>query len=69
MPGFAPIKKLDRTRLIVSVEGLEKRGKTHFAMTAPPPIAYFDMDIGAEGVVNKFEDRLAGTWPPPGVEI
>ena len=65
LPGFAPIKKLDRTRLIVSVEGLEKRGKTHFAMTAPPPIAYFDMDIGAEGVVNKFEDRLAGTWPPP----
>jgi hypothetical protein len=63
--GFADIKKPSRNRLVMSVEGLEKKGKTHLAMTAPPPIAYFDLDIGAEGVVNKFEDRLAGTWPPP----
>ena len=65
LAGFSDVKKPSRNRLIVSVEGMEKKGKTHFAMTAPPPIAYFDLDIGAEGVVNKFEDRIAGTWPPP----
>lgn len=41
-------------RLLVNVEGLDKGGKTHFAMTAPGPIALFDMDRGLEGVVQKF---------------
>ncbi len=41
-------------RLIMAVGGREKQGKTHFALTAPGPIAYFDLDIGTEGVVNKF---------------
>lgn len=41
-------------RLIISVTGREKHGKTHFALTAPGPIAYFDLDIGTEGVVEKF---------------
>jgi hypothetical protein len=65
LAGFAGVKKPDRHRIVMSVEGMEKKGKTHLAMTAPAPIAYFDLDIGAEGVVNKFEDRIAGTWPPP----
>jgi len=43
-------------RLIASIAGLEKTGKTHFACTAPGPIMYFNIDIGAEGVVNKFQD-------------
>lgn len=29
---------------------------THFACTAPDPIFYFNMDNGAEGVVNKFQN-------------
>lgn len=41
-------------RLIVSVSGREKSGKTHFALTAPGPIAYFDTDVGTEGVIEKF---------------
>ena len=41
-------------RLIESVEGPEKTGKSHHAFTAPAPIVYFDTDYGSEGVVEKF---------------
>jgi len=54
--GFVPAK--DRPagfpRIIISVSGLEKQGKTHFGFSAPGPIAYFSTDIGDEGVVEKF---------------
>lgn len=40
--------------LILALWGHEKTGKSHFAMTAPSPIAYFHMDIGGRRVVNKF---------------
>lgn len=42
-------------RLIVSLGGLEKSGKTHFSLTAPGPIFFFNIDIGTEGVVHKFQ--------------
>lgn len=42
-------------RLIASIAGREKTGKTHLALTAPGPIIFFDIDIGTEGVVNKFQ--------------
>jgi len=41
-------------RLIMRVGGLDKNGKTHFALTAPGPIGVLDMDRGMEGVVEKF---------------
>lgn len=44
-----------KKRLIVAVDGLEKEGKTHFALTAPGPIAYQSIDIGDEGVVEQFQ--------------
>lgn len=34
--------------------GHPKSGKTHFALTAPGPIAYFNLDMRAEGVLDKF---------------
>lgn len=43
-------------RIIISVCGLEKQGKTHLALTAPGPMALFNMDVGLEGVINKFCD-------------
>ena len=55
--GFTDAKKIGvKPRLIVSVSGHEKQGKSHFAMTAPGPIAYFNADIGMEGGVGKFTD-------------
>lgn len=42
-------------RIVLSLEGMEKQGKTHFALTAPKPLVVFDMDIGLEGVLQKFQ--------------
>ena len=42
-------------RLVASVSGREKTGKTHFALTAPDPIFFINIDIGAEGVLDKFQ--------------
>jgi len=42
-------------RLILDVHGEPKTGKTHLALTAPGPIAYFDFDWGLEGVLPKLD--------------
>lgn len=56
--GFVSAKDREvQPRIILSLEGLEKQGKTHFALTAPGPIAMFSTDIGEEGVVSKFGDK------------
>jgi len=44
-----------KRRLVVAVDGLEKEGKTNFALTAPGPMTYQNFDIGAEGVIEKFQ--------------
>jgi hypothetical protein len=44
-------------RLVVSVSGLEKQGKTHFALTAPDPIVLFNFDVGLEGMIQKFREE------------
>ena len=42
----------DRRTIVVA--GREKQGKTNFALTAPDPIAHFNLDVGLEGVIEKF---------------
>lgn len=54
--GFTRAVDPVRPRLIISIKALEKSGKTHFAFTAPGPIAYLPFDIGDEGVRQKFQD-------------
>ena len=56
LQGFERATSEVKPRLIVSVEGLEKKGKTHFALTAPGPLALLNLDMGDEGVVKKFVD-------------
>ena len=56
--GFIEAKeRADQPRIIMSVVGLEKQGKTHFALSAPGPISMFSTDVGEEGVVCKFWDE------------
>lgn len=43
-------------RLIASISGPNKSGKTHVALTAPGPIFFFDIDLGTEGVIGKFQN-------------
>lgn len=40
-------------RIIMSIEGMEKMGKSHFALSAPGPIGFFNLDEGTEGVIEK----------------
>jgi hypothetical protein len=42
---------------VFSIEGLEKVGKTHWSLTAPGPIAFFDFDGGLKGVAEKFDGK------------
>lgn len=52
--SFQRVKSEIKKRMVVSIEGQEKTGKTHFALTAPGPIGFMDIDIGVEGVIEKF---------------
>jgi len=55
--GFETADTTIHKRIILSVEGLEKQGKTHFALGAPGPVLLFNMDVGLEGVISKFPDK------------
>jgi hypothetical protein len=55
----APVNKLDAfahyqpktvRRECISVEGREKKGKTRFALTAPGPMVFFNLDYGLDRV-------------------
>lgn len=56
LDGFNRVtpEKAKQTRLICNIQGQEKTGKTHFSLTAPGPIVFFDLDRGTEGVIHKF---------------
>jgi len=47
-----------KRRLVMSSIGQEGKGKTHFALTAPGPIAVLNIDMGLEGIVDKFSDKV-----------
>lgn len=55
--GMSKPKLTVSKRVVMSLEGMDKTGKTHFALTAPGPIALFNFDIGLEGVIHKFADK------------
>jgi hypothetical protein len=52
-------------RLILAVDGLDKHGKTAFALSAPKPLVYLDFDIGKEGVLQKAPGRDMILETPP----
>lgn len=49
---ITPTKK----RVILAIDGADKEGKTHFALTAPKPMGYISLDFGTDGVIQKFAD-------------
>ena len=58
LQGFVRPKDIKvRDRLIISVSGLGKNGKTHFALNSEYPLVSFSSDMGEEGVVGKFADK------------
>lgn len=55
--GFDDTRRDEPKRLVACLSGREKVGKTHFALTAPGPIFFINIDLGTEGVVGKFQDQ------------
>jgi hypothetical protein len=60
--GFIEADDTVHKRIILSIGGREKQGKTHLALSAPAPIGIFSSDIGTEGVVNKFKREGKDIW-------
>ncbi len=59
--GLVPISAAQRRprRLRISAWGEEKVGKTHFSLTFPSPIYFFDFDTGLERAVWSIpEDKI-----------
>ena len=55
--GFVEPDREIHHRLCIAVSAMDGGGKTHFAMSAPGRIAYFNEDKGEEGVIHKFPDK------------
>jgi hypothetical protein len=51
-------------RIIASVVGHQKSGKTHTALTAPEPITYINIDESTEGVISKFGSKVIAEYKP-----
>ena len=54
--GFTKATDKVIPRLIASISGMEKAGKSSFALSAPGPIIYFNLDYGLEGVLGRYTD-------------
>jgi len=53
--GFSDTYTPAPQRLIANIAAPEKEGKTYLALTGPPPIMFISIDIGTEGVVERFQ--------------
>ena len=53
--GFISARERPPQRLVISEAGLEKTGKTHLSLTGRGPHFVFSIDLGTEGVVEKFK--------------
>jgi hypothetical protein len=54
---FRPAQADTLRRLVVSLWGDPKVGKTHFALTCPEPIRYLNLDFGVAELVPRFAGK------------
>ena len=52
--GFKVPVKPKTQRVVICTRARDKRGKTHFALTAPGPIAIVGLDTGTKEIASKF---------------
>lgn len=57
--GFTRANAAVKKRLIMAIDGREKSGKSHFALSGPEPIGVINLDIGLDGVIQKWQDDKA----------
>lgn len=54
MSKFVDAASVKTERLVMGTSGMTKEGKTHFALTAPDPIYYLNLDYGIDEIIDKF---------------
>ncbi len=47
----------DRFKIFLNIRAKGKCGKTHFLMTAPRPIAYYDIDASGRGTMDRMTPK------------
>jgi hypothetical protein len=57
--GFTPMDATPRPRLVLAVDALQKRGKTRFALTAPKPLGYINLDRAFETSQQEVQELAA----------
>ncbi len=57
--GFDALPENEKPSIRIAIDGRVKDGKTHFALTAPGPIAFYTFDKGHKGVIEKFAREKA----------
>lgn len=55
--GFTAPPTDEPYRIIASIHGHEKTGKTTAALNSPEPIYFFNFDLGTEGVLSKYPHK------------
>jgi hypothetical protein len=55
--GFEVVEPDYPKRLLLATDGLERTGKTDFALDTPGPIIYIGLDMGHEGVIEKHAKK------------
>lgn len=65
--GFTEARYRSTPRIILSTQAHRKGGKSHFALTAPGPVAYLNFDKESEeDVMKHFQNKVIykkGYWP------
>ncbi len=71
MSDFITAPDYVEPRLVLSLEGRHRAGRTHFALTAPKPLVYFPFDRGLsqDFVVSKFSKKHPGKILVPPVDL
>lgn len=50
-------------RIVIAIDGLDKSGKDHFALSAPKPLLLLDFDMGSEGVKGADHPLIVKSKP------
>lgn len=58
---FQEVTAEQNRRLVLSLWGNTKEGKTHFALGAPRPLRWIDLDMGVLELLGKFPDLASGS--------
>lgn len=67
--GFTRAAEPVKKRLICAIDGLEKTGKSHFALSMPEPIGVIDIDYGLDGVIQHWQDDREIYVRPAGISL